>query len=591
LINLLVQQEREKAFGLVWERKAQQGDPDSNDLVLARIDIGLSERSSPWVNMVIEADNIDALRWLRISHRGRIKCIYIDPPFNTGSKGWVYDDDYTDKEDRYRHSTWLEFLYRRMTLARDLLAEDGVLLVSINDDQRAKLEMLMDVALPGMRMGSFVWRTRAGGNDTKGPFLSDNHEHVLVYGKPAFRFSGTEKMFESYRHWDEKKTDYYQSGGDLTKAHNRVERPNTYYPLHDPACDVWYPCNPDSVWRFSSKVYGVEGARIRTRYIEELISDNYIDFPTDQRVAVWTSLDELLAAIRSGDVPSSGNARFLREDTPNLEFWVGKRVGFGSPSLKRYKKELKSPTQPLSSWITPNFEVETVPSGDTNEIVAGTSIEAARSIKSIFGEKAFNYAKPVSLIRELVRQSTGPGDTVLDFFAGSATTAHAVMELNAEDGMDRRFIIVSSTEATDDGPGKNLCRDVTAERIRKLNASTDPKYDGLVAGFAYLRTERIPMEHLDLTLDPAIAWTSLEALHGLPLTPYDPDLPWNSHETVEFTLVLVDRFEPALIEWLGTRLSPPHVYTWAMGRFREHLVSPGLQVSLVVQTLEDAFNS
>ena len=115
--------------------------------------------------MVIEEGNFDALRWLRMTHAGRVKCINIDPPYNTGNKDWVYNDDYVDRGDRYRQSTWLEFVFRRLTLARDLLAEDGVLLVSINDDQRAKLELLLDEALPGMRVGSFVWRTRKGGNE------------------------------------------------------------------------------------------------------------------------------------------------------------------------------------------------------------------------------------------------------------------------------------------------------------------------------------------------------------------------------------------------------------------------------------------
>lgn len=111
-----------------------------------------------------------------------------------------------------------------------------------------------------------------------------------------------------------------------------------------------------------------------------------------------------------------------------------------------------------------------------------------------------------------------------------------------------------------------------------------------MAGFAYLRTERIPIEHLDLTMTPATAWTSLEPLHGLRLTPYDPDLPWDSHETTELTLVLVDRYEPALLDWLQTRWSPTHVYTWAKGRFQKHLAGPGIQLSQVVETLVSAHN-
>jgi len=497
-----------------------------------------------------------------------VKCVFIDPPYNTGNKDWVYNDHYANPEDAYFHSTWLEFLFRRLTLARDLLAEDGVILVSINDDQRAKLELLMDEAMPGMRVGSFAWRTRTGGNDTKGAFLSDNHEHVLAYGKSGFRFSGTDKTFDLYKHWDEAKKDYYRTGGDLTKAHNRIERPNTYYPLHDPDSEIWYPCNPDSVWRYASKVFGDEKKKIRTRFMEEFVADGYIYFPTEQRVTVWEDMEQLMAAIRSGDVPSSGNAPFLREDTPNLEFWVGKKVGFGTPSLKRYKKELKAPTQPLSSWITPNFETDTLPEGEVNEIVAGTNMEAAKTIKDVFGSKAFNYAKPVSLIRELVRQSTGPGDIVLDFFAGSATTAQAVMELNAEDGWDRRFIMVSSTEATADEPDKNICRDVTAERIRRLNASDDKKFAELAADFAYLRCREIEFEDLDQDLAPAEVWAALETLHRLPMTRYT-QAPWQEHKTEQQTLIFADRVSTELLDHLRCvvdRRENAFVYAWAPGQ-------------------------
>lgn len=569
LIELLKKRDRTKKLGLVWERDEIEADNavDAN-FVAATIIPDLSDKPAPWRNMVIEGDNYDALRWLRMTMAGQIKCIYIDPPYNTGAKDWVYNDHYANPEDAYFHSTWLEFLFRRLTLARDLLAEDGVILVSINDDQRAKLELLMDEAMPGMRLGSFTWRTRTGGNDTKGAFLSDNHEHVLAFGKSGFRFSGTEKTFDLYKHWDDAKKDHYRTGGDLTQPKNMAERANGYYPLYDKTQDVWFPCNPDSVWRYSSKIFGDEKKKIRTRFMEEFIADGYIHFPTDQRVTVWQDMEQLMTAIRSGDVPSSGNAPFLREDTPNLEFWVGKRVGFGTPSLKRYKKELKAPTQPLSSWITPNFETDTLPEGEVNEIVAGTNMEAAKTIKDVFGSKAFNYAKPVSLIRELVRQSTGPGDIVLDFFAGSATTAQAVMELNAEDGGDRHFIMVSSTEATADEPDKNLCRDVTAERIRRLNASDDKKFAEHAADFAYLRCREIEFEDLDQDLAPAEVWAALETLHRLPMTRHTL-APWQEHKTEQQTLIFADRVSSELLDHLrgvAERRENAFVYAWAPGQ-------------------------
>lgn len=591
LVSLLRKKDAEKKLGLVWERDEIEADAaiDAN-FIACTIDPTLSDGAAPWRNLVIEGDNFDALRWLRMTFAHRVKCIYIDPPYNTGEKDWVYNDHYIDKNDRYRHSTWLEFLFRRLTLSRDLLANDGVILVSINDENRAKLELLMDEALPGMRIGSFTWRTRVGGMDAKGAFLSDNHEHILAYGKSGFRFGGTEKTFDLYKHWDENKQDWYRTGGDLTKAHTMAQRPNTYYPLHDPNEDIWYPCNPDSVWRYASKLG--PRSRIKTRYIEEFIDDGYIYFPTDQRIAVWNTRAELDAAIAAKDVPGSGNAPFLRPDLPDLDFWIGKKVGFGTPSLKRYKRELKTPTQPLSSWITPNFEKDTIPDPEGNEIIAGTNIEAAKAIKEVFGEKAFNYAKPVSLIRELVRQSTSEDDLVLDFFAGSATTAQAIMELNASDAGSRRFIMVSSTEATASEPEKNLCRDVTAERIRRLNAAGSGKYADISAEFAYLRTREIDFDALNAELDPAEAWTALEAMHGLPLTTYDASRAWNEHTDNEVTLILADRTDEALIarmQALAAARANAFVYSWTPGQLKTALGPVDFEIRAVRETLVKRF--
>lgn len=587
LIDLLERQEREKTFGLVWERNTVQDVVDKNDLVLARIDMGLSERSSPWVNMIIEADNIDALRWLRMTHRGQIRCIFVDPPYGTGSTSRGYNDRFTQHDARYHQSAWLEYLHRRLVVAADLLSEDGVILVAINDENRSSLELLLRQALPGMRIGSLVWRTRNGSNADQGHFLSPDHEHILVASKSGFSFAGKERSYVTYTNPDDDPRGDWQPV-PMKLGFSRHERPNLYYPLFDPTTGLHYPCDPDSVWRFAMKDRVTKRSKIRTQPVEDFIGQGRIMFPVNQRVETFDSIESLRDAIDRGDVPKSGGVPMLRHDLPDLEFWVGKKIGYGTPCRKLFRSELRRPTKPLSSWVSGYSERDTN-AVDDNQIIAGTYTEGSRDVRSIFQTKAFNHPKPVSLVRELLRQTTGPGDLVLDLFAGSATSAQAVMELNAEDGLARRFIMISSTEAKDDAPGRNQCRDITAERIRRLNASTDSLYDGLVAGFAYLRTDRIPTEHVDLALDPAAAWTSLEALHGLPLTPYDPDLPWNSHETVEFTLALVDRYEPALLDWLQTRQLPTHIYTWAKGRFQEHLAGPGIQVSLVAQTLVDAF--
>lgn len=198
----------------------------------------LCEKAPAWRNLVIEGDNYDALRWLRMTYPSGIKCIYIDPLYNAGNKDWVYNDHYIDKEDRYCQSTWLEFLFRRLTLARDLLSDDGVILISMNDDNRSKLELMADEALSGMKAGSFVWRTRTGGNEGGDHFFTDNHEHILIYANSGFQFAGTEKTFAMYRFFDEEREDWYRLS-DLTQPKTVAERPNAYYPLEDPDTGIF----------------------------------------------------------------------------------------------------------------------------------------------------------------------------------------------------------------------------------------------------------------------------------------------------------------------------------------------------------------
>lgn len=564
LIALLKKRDAERRLGLVWER--DEIEPDKaidRNFVVAELMADLCERPAPWENLVIEGDNYDALRWLRMTHRGQIKCIYIDPPYNTGNKDWVYNDDYVDANHRFRNSQWLEFLYQRLLIARDLLTPDGVLLCSINDENRSILELMMDQALPGMRAGSFVWRTRVGGNEGGEHFFSTNQEHVLIFANSGFRFGGTEKTFDMYKSDDgDGRGPWRKDNLTVPVSFNNPRAGMAFYPLRDPATDIYYPCNPDRVWVFASREYSPNNSRVKTMFMEDWIDAGHILFPESPRVEVFETKAELLKAIKSGNVPASGRAPLLREDLPNLDFWVGKKIGWGTPAFKRYKKDLKSQTQPLSSWITPTAEANTVGEG-ANMIVSGTNDEGAKVIKDVFGEKAFDYAKPVSLIRELIRQSTGPDDIVLDFFAGSATTAQAVMELNAEDQGTRKFIMVSSTEATADEPEKNICRDVTAQRIRLLNANGE-KYQDLSAGFAYLRCAEIDPLALDDELTAAAAWAILEAHHGLPLTVWQAGDTLGVHEGEETALILVDRWsDKALASVLPVISRSPNCFLYA----------------------------
>lgn len=522
LRRLLTEHLTRQKLGLYWERDAIEHDKALNaNVVLPRLvpkwshtPAGCTEHR----NLIIEGDNFDSLRLLRATHAGKVRVIYIDPPYNTGNKDWVYNDSYVGQNDRWRHSQWLEFLYQRLTLARDLLSSDGVILVSINDENRARLELLMNEVFPGRRVGCFVWRSRTGGNDTKGAFFSDNHEHVLVYANPGFRFTGDEKSYSMYK---------YQEGdrlfrlSDLTKAHDYRERPNTYYPIHDPLTDTYYPCNPQRVWAYASEKKIKDGQKIRGDTIEALTAKKLIWFPPEQRVEVFKTLEELRDAIQRKDVPMSGSTPLLFDGMPDLDFWVGKRVGYGRPAFKRFKEGLKNENQPISSWLTPRQEQDTVVEG-LNMPVVGTTEEGSKELKEVMGNKAFPYPKPPSLLKGLLAQATRPDDIVLDFFAGSGTTGQVVMELNAEDGGRRRFILCSSTEANDKEPAKNLCRDVCAERIRRvMQGYGDKDAHSLAQGgeFAYLQLDKLDAADvaLDATADHATTLLALRHAAAAPV--------------------------------------------------------------------------
>ncbi len=523
LRRLLVEHLTKQKLGLYWEANAIERDAALNaDLVLPRLvedwshppsalvgrdssqrgtvnqgDVGMNpdlraaDEQFTHRNLIIEGDNFDSLRLLKATHAGKIRVIYIDPPYNTGNKDWVYNDHYVGANDRWRHSQWLEFLYRRLTLARDLLTPDGVIMVSINDENRARLELLMDEVFPGMRLGTITWRTRQGSNADQQCFLSVDHEHVLVYGNEGFSFNGFEKSYDAYDNLDNDPRGDWMSS-DLTLGFSYKERPNLYYPLQDLATGIIYPPNPDRIWVYASQDRLKEGQTVQAKTMEEFIELGQILFPKEQRVETWSTMDELLAAIDGGDVPKVGKNAVLRRDLPNLECWVGRPVGFGRPRFKRYKADLRNQTQPLSSWVVPTAE-----DGDyeaENSFVSSTNQEGARVVAEIFGDRAFNYAKPLSLIKNLLSQSTHPTDIILDFFAGSGTTGQAVLELNAEDKGHRRFILCSSTEANTKEPEKNLCRDVCAERMRRVingyggKAGYTPEQGG---EFAYLQLDKV----------------------------------------------------------------------------------------------------
>jgi adenine-specific DNA-methyltransferase len=191
LIRLLQRRDAERQLGLVWERDELEAERALNDdFVALDLDESLSHGTAPWQNLIIEGDNHDALRALRMSHAGRIRCIYIDPPYNTGNRDFVYNDRFVDKTHRFRHSLWLEFMYRRLVLARELLADDGVIFVSIDDNELFRLGMLMDrVFGDSNHVATCIWQKRYSRENREA--IGDAHEYLLVYARDPERFKDT----------------------------------------------------------------------------------------------------------------------------------------------------------------------------------------------------------------------------------------------------------------------------------------------------------------------------------------------------------------------------------------------------------------
>lgn len=456
LIRLLQRRDAERQLGLVWEREEIEADHAlNNDFVALTLDPTLSHGDAPWDNMIIEGDNFDALRALRASHKGAIRCIYIDPPYNTGNRDFVYNDRFVDKTHRFRHSLWLEFMYQRLLLAKELLADDGVIFVSIDDNELFRLGMLMDrVFGEGNFIANVIWQKVYSPKNTAQHF-SDDHEYVVVYARRREQWVPNP----------------ISRSADQDRAYRNRDND---------------PRGPWKAGDISARNFYGEGS-----YSITTPSGRKIERPPSGRY--W--------------VVSEKNFKELDSDG---RIWWGKD-GNNVPAIKRFLSEVKQGVVPQTLWTY-------------SEV--GHTQDAKKQLLDVLRFESsgdvFSTPKPVQLMERILRIASKPGDTVLDFFAGSGTFAHAVAKLNAEDGGHRKFILVSSTEATDEQPDKNLCRDVCAERVRRvLGGYTNAKgqsVDGLGGGFAYLKARRVPTHRMTQKLDHAEIWNALQLLHGRPLT-------------------------------------------------------------------------
>ncbi len=368
-------------------------------------------------NLYIEGDNLEVLKLLQNAYFRKVKMIYIDPPYNTGND-FVYEDDFADPMAKYKeitqqttksnpetmgrfHTNWLNMMYPRLRLASNLLRDDGVIFISIDDNEVTNLRKLCDEVFGEENfLAQIVWQKKyAATNDSKG--FSTTHDYVVVYQKSsAFNrnlLPRTAEQNKPYKNDDHDGKGLWRSDNLLVKSFSQ----SGVYPIVNPNTgEEFYP-SEGNCWRASQET-----------------------------MKVW-----------------------LREN----RIYFGKD-GKGAPQLKRYLNEVQQGRVPITWWT---FEE------------VGHNDAANKEVQALFGTKApFDTPKPTTLIEQMLRIGTDKDSIVIDFFSGSATTAHAVMQLNAEDGGNRKFIMVQLPEKCDEKSEaykagyKNIC-EIGKERIRR----------------------------------------------------------------------------------------------------------------------------
>ncbi len=395
---------------------------------------GLSCGDREGGNLIVQGDNLHALKALLPRYAGQVKCIYIDPPYNTGNEGWVYNDNVNSPEIRKwlgevvgkegetldRHDRWLCMMYPRLVLLRQFLSDDGVILISLDDVEAGHLRLLLDEIFGSKnRIATIAWNTRNTDNRIK-TYLSPDHEYIFVYGKSeSARIEGRVIDRSDFRNPDSDPRGPYVTDPLKGKA-TAAERPNLHdYNMAQPGTtNVWEP-DPAKGWITDRAGY------------ERLLSEKRIWWPPN---------------------PATG--------------W---------PRKKRFLSETQERMPASSFW--PEFKTQS----------------GARELDEILDERVFAFPKPLALIQRVISYCAPPGSVVLDSFAGTGTTAHAVLKQNAEDGGNRRFILVEMDD--------KIARTVTSERVKRvamghINAN-GVVLEALGGGFQFCRLSAEPLFDAD----------------------------------------------------------------------------------------------
>ena len=394
-----------KTYGLVWEDKPEDVEERLRDElpilteVLERAII--SEDKDAPNHILIEGDNLEALATLAYTHEGKIDIIYIDPPYNTGNKDFRYNDSYVDKEDSYRHSKWLSFMSRRLKIAKKLLSDRGIIFISIDDNEQAQLKLLCDEVFGNKNfVADLIWSNQEGGGSSDSKLFRIKHEHIIVFSKDISQLD--------IKGVDITNEDRYKEEDEYSKVRGKYYLQKLGMGSIQYSESLNYPIiAPDG-----SKIYPSDnnnGKKACWRWSKEKLN--------------WGIENGFIVIKKSKNIWTVYTKQYLNCDN-NGEIIIRTQRPLG---------------------IIDKF----------------SSTQAAKFLESIGLSKLFNYSKPTDLIKYLIDRFVDFNPIILDFFAGSGTTLHATMQLNAEDGGHRQCILVTNNE-------NNICEEVTYERNRRV---------------------------------------------------------------------------------------------------------------------------
>lgn len=444
-----------KKYGLVWEKHEESVDVKMQDNIPIFTEVTDKEiyaDVSGNYNFLLEGDNLHSLRLLEKTHRGKIDVIYIDPPYNTKNKDFIYDDAFVDGTDGYRHSKWISFMAERLDIAAKLLSDSGCAFISIDDNEQAALKMLCDEIFGEDKFVAHIpWRKRTAKSDV--PFgISQDCESILCYANSAFMAAvkGKERKYFETDDFPGRAWRFH----DLTTQRTIEERPNSNYTMVNPKNGEKFPVNPLRCWAITIDTF------------QQYYDENRVIFP--------------------------GDYDFLNISKPVLRYWKDddmKKAGadFGLVAASTY-----------------------LPSE-----VVGMTQDGTKEITALFGSKKFSFPKPVGLIKYLIEIATvrNPAALILDFFAGSGTTAQAVLELNQADKGNRKFILCTNNE-------NRICEDITYPRIKTVitgkRIDGSDYSDGISANLKYYCTDFVSKDSDDVSAELLKHITEMVQLeHGI----------------------------------------------------------------------------